>query len=128
MKSFAEFRNRMLLYSVAAAVSIGTVLGMIRVDYGLGFLIGAGASILNLHLMAARTSRLVQMSAQTAKGYAFRSAISRYVLIALALILAARFHMANFACAACGIFLAQAVLVVDHTLTSRSRQVATEGE
>ena len=128
MKTFEQFRNRMLLYSVAAAVSIGTVLGMIRVDYGLGFLIGAGASIVNLHLMAARTSRVLAMDAQTAKGYAFRSAISRYVMLTLALILAAKLDGVNFACAACGLFLAQAVLVADHMVTSRSGQVAIEGE
>jgi hypothetical protein len=128
VKNFEQFRNRMLLYSVAAALSIGAVLGFIRFDYGFGFLIGAGASILNLHLMAARTSRLVQMNAQTAKGYAFRSAISRHALLALALILAAKLDNANFACAACGVFLAQAVLVANHMLTSRSGHVAIEGQ
>ena len=128
MKSFEQFRNRMLLYSVAAAVSISVVLGVVRLEYGFGFLIGAGASILNLHLMAARTSRLLQMDAQTAKGYAFRSAISRYVLLALALMLAAKLDGVNFAFAACGIFLAQAVLVANHMLTSRLGHVATEGE
>jgi hypothetical protein len=128
VKTFEQFRNRILLCSAAAAVSISIVLALVRLDYGFGFLIGAGASILNLHLLAARTSRLVQMSAQTAKGYAFRSAISRYVMIALALILAAQLDAANFACAACGIFLAQAVLVANHMLTSRSGHVITEGE
>jgi len=128
VKTFEQFRNRMLLYSVAAALSIGVVLGVVRLDYGFGFLIGSGASILNLHLMAARTSRLVQMGAQTAKGYAFRSAISRHVLLALALVFAAKLDNANFACAACGVFLAQAVLAANHMLTSRSGQVVTEGE
>jgi hypothetical protein len=128
VKTFEQFRNRMLLCSVAAAVSISAVLGLIRPDYGFGFLIGAGASILNLHLMAARTSRLVQMDAQTAKGHAFRYAISRYVLLALSLILAAKLDKADFVCAACGVFLAQAVLVTDHMLPSRSGHVAIEGE
>ena len=104
------------------------VLAAVRLDYGLGFLIGAGASIVNLHLMAARTSRVLAMDAQTAKGYAFRSAISRYTVLALALILAAKLDVANFACAACGLFLAQAVLVVDHVLTGASRQATSEGQ
>lgn len=127
MKSFEQFRNRMLLYSTAVAASIGAILGMIRVDYGLGFLIGAGASIVNLHLMAARTSRVLALDAQGAKGHAFRSAISRYVMLAMALILAARLDGVNFACAACGLFVAQAVLVANHMLTSRSGRAAIEG-
>lgn len=128
MRSFEQFRNRVLLHSVAAAVLIGAVLSVLHLDYGLGFLVGAGASILNLHLMAARTSRMLDMTAQTAKGYAFRSAISRYVLLALALALAAKLDSVNFVSAACGVFLAQAVLVTNHMLTNRLTTPATEGE
>ncbi|MCK5557072.1 MAG: ATP synthase subunit I [Candidatus Hydrogenedentes bacterium] len=128
MTSFEQFKSRVVLHSVAAAILGSAVLGLVRVDYGLGFLLGAAASVLNLHLMAARTARMVEMSAQTAKGYAFRSAISRYVLLALALALAARLERVNFVCAACGIFLAQAVLVANHLLTSRSTALAVKGE
>ena len=77
MTSFERFKSRVVLHSVAAAILGSAVLGLVRVDYGLGFLLGAAASVLNLHLMAARTARMVEMTAQTAKGYAFRSAISR---------------------------------------------------
>jgi len=126
LSGFQEFKKRVLLHSVAAAILIGAVLGLVRVEYGLGFLVGAGASILNLHLMAARTARMVQMTAHGAKGYAFRSAISRYLLLALALILAAKLERVNFICAACGLFLAQAVLVGTHLLSSRQSGMAAE--
>ena len=128
MDSFEQFRRRVVLHSAVAAVLIGTILSFVRLDYGLGFLIGAAASIVNLHLMAARTSRLIAVTAQAAKGYAFQSAISRYVLLALALALAAKLDGVNFVTAACGIFLAQAVLVGHHLLTSRSAAPAIEGE
>jgi hypothetical protein len=125
---FQEFKKRVVLYSAVAAILIGAVLGLVRIEYGLGFLVGAGASILNLHLMAARTGRMVEMTAHGAKGYAFRSAISRYVLLALALILAAKLERVNFVCAACGLFLAQAVLVATHLLWSRQSGMAIEGQ
>jgi hypothetical protein len=128
LTGFQEFKKRVVLHSVVAAILIGAVLGLVRVEYGLGFLIGAGASVLNLHLMAARTGRMVEMTANGAKGYAFRSAISRYLLLALALILAAKLERVNFVCAACGLFLAQAVLVVTHLLSSRQSGMATEGQ
>jgi len=126
--SFEQFRKRVLLHAVIAAALISAVLSLVRFDYGLGFLIGAAASIVNLHLMAARTSRLLALTAQAAKGYAFQSAISRYVLLALALALAAKLDSVNFVSAACGIFLAQAVLVGDHLLMNRSTAPAIEGE
>ncbi len=128
MQSFEQFKSRVLMRSVVAAILIGAVLGLVRVEYGLGFLVGAGASILNLHLMAARTARMVEMTAHGAKGYAFRSAISRYVLLALALALAAKLEHVNFVCAACGLFLAQAVLMGTHLLSSRQSGIATEGQ
>jgi len=128
LTGFKEFKKRVVLRSVAAAILVGGVLGLVRVEYGLGFLVGAGASILNLHLMAARTGRMVEMTAHGAKGYAFRSAISRYVLLALALTLAAKLDGVNFVCAACGLFLAQAVLVATHLLSSRQSGMATEGQ
>jgi len=128
VNGFEQFRRRVVLHSAVAAVLIGAILSFVRLDYGLGFLIGAGASILNLHLMAARTARVLALSAQAAKGYAFRSAISRYALLALALALAAKLDGVNFVSAACGIFLAQAVLVGHHLVTSRSAAPAIEGE
>lgn len=128
MSSFDQFRRRVVVQSAAATVLGGVILGFIRLDFGLGFLIGGGASTLNLHLMAVRTARLVQMSQQTAKGYAFRSAISRYVLLALALAVAAKLDNVNFVFAACGIFLAQVVLVANHFLTGRSVPAAVEEE
>jgi hypothetical protein len=125
---FQEFKKRVVLHSVAAAILVGAVLGLVRAEYGLGFLVGAAASVLNLHLMAARTARMVEMTANGAKGYAFRSAISRYVLLALVLILAVKLDGVNFVCAACGLFLAQAVLVATHLLSRSQGGVAIEGQ
>ena|GEM_PF-3016503 len=127
MDSFDRFRKRVLLHAVIAAVVISAPLALVRVDYGLGFLLGAAASIVNLHLMAVRTARLVAATAHAAKGYAFQSAISRYLLLALALVVAAKLDGVNFVSAACGLFLAQAVLVGHHLLTSRSAPPALEG-
>jgi len=125
--SFDRFRKRVLLHAVIAAVVIGALLTLVRPDYGLGFLLGAAASIVNLHLMAVRTARLVAATAHAAKGYAFQSAVSRYLLLALALALAAKLDGVNFVSAACGLFLAQAVLVGYHLFMSRSAAAATEG-
>ncbi len=128
MDSFEQFRRRVVLHAVIAAALISAALALVGFEYGLGFLMGAAASILNLHLMAARTARLVTLTAHAAKGYAFQSAISRYVLLALALALAAKLDGVNFVSAACGIFLAQAVLIGHHLFTTRSAPPAIEGE
>jgi len=128
MDSFERFRKRVIFHSGLAAIVCSVALFLVRPEYGFGFLVGAAASVVNLHLMAVKTPRLTEMSQRDAKGYAFRWAISRYAVLALALGLAAKLEGLNFVCAAGGIFLAQAVLVSNHLVTSRWEPAIVEDE
>lgn len=81
---------------------------------GKGLVLGALFSVINFVLIGSTLPRIVGHEKRTAIYFSFASLLLRYTLLAIPLILAIKLDQFNIITALVGIFMVQAIILLDH--------------
>ena len=115
MKSIRETQKKYCSRAMVVAILGGLILILAgQKGLGKGLVLGAIFSVLNFIIMG----ELLPMQLGKTKGPAIVTALSsmglRYVLLAVPLVIAAKFEQINIITAIIGIFMIQLVILADH--------------
>jgi hypothetical protein len=102
----------------ARALTMAIVLAVVTIlsghkELGKGLILGTLFSILNFTLMAEFMPLRLSPDRRRASAYAFGTLILRYALLAIPLIIAAKFGAFSFATTAAGLFMVPLVAIID---------------
>ena len=129
MKEFMDYHRSITRKSLIAGVSIALTGFAFGPSYGLGFLLGCSASLLVFQLKVRHYLRFASISGTKAHAFIMQRNLLR--LIILGAVLAAAFYIqeengrVNAFCAAAGIFLTNAVIIINE-FTARKFSEAKE--
>ncbi len=115
MDTYRTFQATVLRRAAVGTVVVSIILlAVFSLSAALGFVLGAFVSVVNFRLMVLNSYKVLDVAPKQAQAGAYKWAGLRYVMMALALAVAAGSARFELLATACGLFVSQLAIVSAH--------------
>ena len=123
MDAYRTFQATVLRRAAVGTVVVSIILlAVFSLPAALGFVLGALVSVANFRLMVLNSYKILDVAPKQAQAGAYKWAGLRYVMMALALAVAAGSARFELFATACGLFVSQLAIVSAHVRPGTDRK------